>query len=69
MLKIMSAHPLHQSASSNPSRHILPALHEASKGAQPLQIHPKDGKFNVCLNIEFFSTFDAVHPRKPKLHN
>jgi hypothetical protein len=30
--------------------HQLPALHKTAKNAQPLHIHPEDGKCNVSRN-------------------
>jgi hypothetical protein len=32
------------------------------KDAQPPYIHPEDGTYNVCRNVEQFSTFDAADP-------
>jgi hypothetical protein len=47
---------------------VRPALHKASKHAQPPHIHPEDGNYNFSRNTELFSTFDAAQPRKQKLH-
>jgi hypothetical protein len=57
-----------QLAPSNPTRHLLPALYKASKNNQPLHIRPEYGNCNICRNIGQFSTFDAAHPPKLKLH-
>jgi hypothetical protein len=38
--------PLHQSAPSNPTFHLLPTLYKASKNAQSFHIHPEDGNCN-----------------------
>jgi hypothetical protein len=40
--------PLHQSAPSYPTHHLLPALFKASKPAQPPHFHPEDGNCNFC---------------------
>jgi hypothetical protein len=41
----------HQSAPSNPTRHLVCAVYKASKNAQPLHTHPEDGNCSVCRNI------------------
>jgi Cu/Zn superoxide dismutase len=53
---------LKQSTPSNPTFHLLPAVYKAANNAQPLHIHPEDGKCNVCQTVGKFSMFDAAHP-------
>jgi hypothetical protein len=50
-LQLDSSQLFRESTLSNPTRHLLPALYNTSKNAQPLHIHPEYGNCSICQNV------------------